>query len=242
MLTFLRRIRRSLIESGSVRKYLIYAIGEIALVVIGILIALQINNWNEERKLLKVKRIYIENLLEDLTSDTVNISELVDFCNTGQLRIKQYFEFFESQSVNFSSAEFLDSAMQAEHCCRRYFPVNSTFQEMQASGNLKLLSKDLRDALIDLEHQQEFDQIHNDRMISNWLGRWEQFKNFIPVTKKGKSYFMRRQVYSERDSEMALFHFHHVLESNNDVLQSTKNGALNVKYQIIEIIQLLKEE
>ena len=90
--------------------------------------------------------------------------------------------------------------------------------------------------------QQEFDQIRNDRMISNWLGRWEQFKNFIPVTKKGKSYFMRRQVYSERDSEMALFHFHHVLESNNDVLQSTKNGALNVKYQIIEIIQLLKEE
>ena len=57
MLTFLRKIRKSLIESGSTRKraspagrYLLYAIGEIALVVIGILIALQINNWNEDRK------------------------------------------------------------------------------------------------------------------------------------------------------------------------------------------------
>ena len=50
MITLLRRIRKSLIDSGSARRYLIYAVGEIALVVIGILIALQINNWNEYRK------------------------------------------------------------------------------------------------------------------------------------------------------------------------------------------------
>ena len=50
MLTFFRKIRKALLESGSTQKYLLYAIGEIALVVIGILIALQINNWNEWRK------------------------------------------------------------------------------------------------------------------------------------------------------------------------------------------------
>ena len=50
MLTFLRKIRRSLINSGATRKYLLYAVGEIALVVIGILIALQVNNLNENRK------------------------------------------------------------------------------------------------------------------------------------------------------------------------------------------------
>ena len=50
MLHFLRKIRRSLINSGHMKKYTLYAIGEIALVVIGILIALQINNWNEWRK------------------------------------------------------------------------------------------------------------------------------------------------------------------------------------------------
>ena len=50
MLTFFRRIRKGLLEGGRTSKYLLYAIGEIALVVIGILIALQINNWNEERK------------------------------------------------------------------------------------------------------------------------------------------------------------------------------------------------
>jgi hypothetical protein len=50
MLHFLRRIRRSLINTGATRKYLLYAVGEILLVMIGILLALQVNNWNEERK------------------------------------------------------------------------------------------------------------------------------------------------------------------------------------------------
>lgn len=50
MITLFRRIRQKLIDSGSVTKYILYAIGEIFLVVIGILIALQVNNWNEQRK------------------------------------------------------------------------------------------------------------------------------------------------------------------------------------------------
>jgi len=75
MLTFLRKIRKSLIESlpsrqagGSTQKYLLYTMGEIALVVIGILIALQINNWNEHRSLQKkvdTQLVNLSLLLED---------------------------------------------------------------------------------------------------------------------------------------------------------------------------------
>jgi len=50
MLKYFRRIRRKLIDEGNLKWYLVYAIGEVLLVVIGILIALQINNWNESRK------------------------------------------------------------------------------------------------------------------------------------------------------------------------------------------------
>ncbi len=69
MLTLLRKLRRSFIESGSARKYILYAVGEIALVVIGILIALQINNWNEGKKTRKHVDLYLYNLSEALKED-----------------------------------------------------------------------------------------------------------------------------------------------------------------------------
>ena len=55
MLTFFRRIRKGLLEDGNTARYLVYAVGAIALVVVGILIALQINNWNEENKARKLE-------------------------------------------------------------------------------------------------------------------------------------------------------------------------------------------
>ena len=56
-------------------KYFKYAIGEIALVVIGILIALQINNWNENRKLKQKEKVVIESLIEDLQADYDHFEE-----------------------------------------------------------------------------------------------------------------------------------------------------------------------
>jgi len=67
MIKFFRNIRKTLIKEGKTANYLKYAIGEIILVVIGILIALQINNWNEERKLSIYERktlIEIKNSLQ----------------------------------------------------------------------------------------------------------------------------------------------------------------------------------
>ena len=73
MLTFLRKIRRSLNESGSTQKYLLYALGEILLVMIGILLALQVNNWNERRKNnQKVIHSY-EQILLSLEKDTAEL-------------------------------------------------------------------------------------------------------------------------------------------------------------------------
>ena len=74
MITVLRKIRNSLIESGASKKYLLYAIGEITLVVIGILIALQINNWNERRKDDIKETDTLENLAEnmELNVDRIN--------------------------------------------------------------------------------------------------------------------------------------------------------------------------
>ncbi|MDT0558296.1 DUF6090 family protein [Ichthyenterobacterium sp. W332] len=70
MIKFFRHIRKSLIEKNKMGKYFKYAIGEILLVVIGILIALQINNWNETRKDTIKAKSYLLNIKEDLKKDT----------------------------------------------------------------------------------------------------------------------------------------------------------------------------
>ena len=85
MLGFLRRLRRSLIEEGQLRKYLVYAVGEIILVMVGILLALQVNNWNQQRSiyqkqkdhLLIIRNEFVNNVnaLERAKKDVVGTME-----------------------------------------------------------------------------------------------------------------------------------------------------------------------
>ena len=75
MLKFFRRIRRKLIGEGNLNRYLIYAIGEIFLVMVGILLALQVNNWNENRKLQKTEQAVLKGLNSDLERNKKLIGE-----------------------------------------------------------------------------------------------------------------------------------------------------------------------
>ena len=78
MIKFFRKIRQNLLSEGKTGKYFKYAIGEIILVVIGILIALQINNWNEVRKNDEKETILIKNITEDLNSDIVDMNQALE--------------------------------------------------------------------------------------------------------------------------------------------------------------------
>lgn len=73
MIKFFRKIRHKLLSENKISKYLIYAIGEIVLVVIGILIALQINTWNEHKKTLAKERVILASLLEDFDTNSKHI-------------------------------------------------------------------------------------------------------------------------------------------------------------------------
>ena len=90
MIKFFRKIRKNLLSEGKTRKYLKYAIGEIVLVVIGILIALSINNWNESRKNSIEEKLILESLLENLKvakkqSESLILNE--DIMKTGLIQI-----------------------------------------------------------------------------------------------------------------------------------------------------------
>ena len=76
MITFFRKIRKKMTDKNNPATYVRYAIGEIVLVVIGILIALQINNWNYERKINIREKTYLRNMQIDLTDDTAKLKDV----------------------------------------------------------------------------------------------------------------------------------------------------------------------
>ena len=77
MIKFFRRIRRKLLDEGNLKRYLVYAIGEILLVVIGILLALQINAWNQSEKDKDEEKEYLERIVTDLKEDLLELDETI---------------------------------------------------------------------------------------------------------------------------------------------------------------------
>ena len=76
MLRFFRQIRQRLLTENRFSKYLLYAVGEILLVVIGILIALQVDNWNENRKARRELNTILVEIHKDLNNDLKNLENL----------------------------------------------------------------------------------------------------------------------------------------------------------------------
>ena len=98
MIKFFRKIRYNLMEQNKTGKYFKYAIGEIVLVVIGILIALQINNWNTHRIERSKEDSYLVNLKQDLNYQMQMIERNLsgeEFIYNSLTKVKRNFEKYK---------------------------------------------------------------------------------------------------------------------------------------------------
>lgn len=84
MINFFRKTRKKLADDNKFFKYSRYAIGEIVLVVVGILIALQINDWNENRKLLLNEHALYKKLIADLTDEELRLENQINWAKSNQ--------------------------------------------------------------------------------------------------------------------------------------------------------------
>lgn len=100
MIKFFRKIRQNLLLEGKTGKYLKYAIGEIILVVIGILIALQINNWNENRKIDQKRKNYYNQLIVDLNNDITYSKTLISAFEVDLKQYEDYKNTFKNSGLN----------------------------------------------------------------------------------------------------------------------------------------------
>ncbi|WP_223034353.1 DUF6090 family protein [Hanstruepera marina] len=166
MIKFFRHIRQNLLSENKTGKYLKYAIGEIILVVIGILIALQINNWNNDRNDRKLEKQYLAGLLNDLQSDSIAINDLIIMSNEQVRRKEKLHNYFDGhQFSNDSIAHFFAPQWGMPV---GFVPNTVTLDEMKSSGGISLIGKqDIRKNIIEMYNTyQEFingDQAYYER-------------------------------------------------------------------------------
>ena len=134
-------------------KYLKYAIGEILLVVIGILIALQINNWNENNQLEKVRQNYYTQLIEDLDAESKNIGDRMAVLEKSIASYEAFLKVFDRSDLE---APNLIEAMAQVDLTFQYLSFNTnTIETLEATGDIKLIPTDIRKGLIALRSSQE---------------------------------------------------------------------------------------
>ena len=131
-------------------KYFKYAIGEIVLVVIGILIALQINNWNENRKERNKEINYLKNLKVDLENEILNSEEFVAYHFRKVQACSKLIN--EGTPTNIKEVQVYTDTYETVFDWKDFVPNNNTFKELLSSGNLSLIKNDsIKNGLLELE-------------------------------------------------------------------------------------------
>jgi len=167
MIPFFRKIRYRLAEDKQFFKYSRYAIGEIVLVVIGILIALQINNWNNQEIEKKQIRSYLVSLAEDLKSD-LRMTDTVLMQGTKIVnRIEKLNEYVRNKDIqDISNIEMLCFSWIKSN--RPYVWNRSTLEELKSSGLLSnIKNQKLKGLISDYDaftHHMDLD-FSNDKVL-----------------------------------------------------------------------------
>ncbi len=188
MLKFFRTIRQKLLAENRFSKYMVYAVGEIILVVIGILIALQINNWNETQKIKHVEQEYLQLLKKEFDSNLQNLGETMKICEQNLkagLALSKYTGPTPPQISDKELAGLILGVVSRE----TYFETNSgVLEEIIGSGKLVVFSnKELRSALSSWNGK-----VSKIRKQEEELSRWR-----FGIIDFGKTHDSSRKIYNK---------------------------------------------
>ena len=156
-------------ETGKTGKYLKYAIGEIVLVVIGILIALQINTWNESRKQAISENEFIASVKKDLKQDKAFVNFIID-------QIKPRIEAYKTLSIDLPNRYIndrpsLDSLFQEYFVSQRtFYPISGSYESAVSGNQINTFrNKDLLQDVVKIYNSTYDRLIDNGKIIDE---RW----------------------------------------------------------------------
>lgn len=182
MIKIFRRIRQRLLTENKFTKYILYAAGEVLLVMIGILLALQVNNWNTDKQNRKLERNFLKNLKVDLEIDLYNLDSL---SKDRISKSESAFKLLKLPGANsIQELITLDSLETNVYGWTSFIPRTTTRQELISSGQLSLIQNDSIKALILILNQQ------NDKIIVSREHMRREYEHYLyDRSANNKSYF-----------------------------------------------------
>lgn len=166
MIKFYRRLRQKLLAEGKFRKYLIYAIGEIVLVVIGILIALSINNWNEGQKKQRIEEI----ILSDINRDLIQTKEdLIRNLSIHDEQINVYNQLIHNVEIEKVYHDSLAAIFGSIIFWESPYLTLATYENLKVDKGIDIISNDsLKKKIIDL-HERDYKTLIGDVEREEWI-------------------------------------------------------------------------
>jgi len=241
MIKFFRKIRQNLLTENKYSKYLLYAIGEIILVVIGILIALQINNWNQESENKKLEIFYMNSLANDLKKDTLYINfiteiQLEDNKTTEKLLKRIYKPSSNIDTIIKIARNELDDGFRV---IRDY--SNNTFNTIISSGNINLLNKDLIDKLMDLNSMQEDQLKRFDSNLDTYKNVSFYYAQHFTSSKGPMGNIVDEILWNDVNEKVLVSSLTNSLKQRKFMFNNTIHGHLRVKKKSQEILKLIEK-
>ena len=251
MLKFFRQIRRKLLDEGSLRKYLIYAFGEILLVMIGILLALQVNTWNDVRKERKKELSTLKELMSDFSSNKVLFHQTITIKRAARNGWKRF--LLNLANDNFDAIE--QNVFGSWNLASRTTNLNSgTLQSIMASGRIDNIENDsLKNLLLSWENifdEYKEEELYHRDFDLNQLRPYERSLYPIPrfsYPEEGDS-FLYRSLSTDTAFKKAYrkalmdIEYRNLLMMNHSLLSLQVDEGLIVEQTIDQIIRLLQEE
>lgn len=173
MIKLFRKIRQNLLSENKFSKpalpagrYMIYAFGEIALVMIGILLALEVNNWNESRK-ERIQEIKLyENLLISLSADSSDVVLYSELISAGMETQKLFISnSYQELIENYTIQQLEDSLKNAGKIGASFFPRYSAYNQLSNIGFQLLQSEEIKPKLLELYDRIYKRYLHIDASI-----------------------------------------------------------------------------
>ena len=235
MIKFFRHIRQQLLSESKFSKYLLYAIGEIILVVIGILIALQINNWNETNK-MNTRELTLLNELK--TNLKINIANLENDIDKQVKSVRSFSYILNLPNSNLPYSDSIPSYLSDIDYAPDVILVSSAFQTLKSSGLELIQSDSLRIEIVNLSEVDYPKLMQETRRIEDQL--WSAV--VIPLFQKHLSNNNSGWIPNDYDSWLKDKEFFNMVSFRDNLRKSSTNYKEVAVEQTKNVIYLIEKE